>query len=625
MNVAIITNLNGIGLQRDAELLREFLEPLGHRVEYFQFDGFLDDWKKTGVQMDLAIFLEVIPRNMLGLAPIKWAFLNPEWCKPDVIKIANQHMDRIFAKTREAARLFAEAFPGKSYYTGFLTRDQLDTRVHRRRHFLHVGGNSSIRGTQAVVDAWKWSKNGIRINAELHVISSRVSDQDAPSHVHFYQQADESTLKFLQNRCMFHLYPSGTEGWGHALHEAQTVGATILTLAAPPMNEILVAHQIKPVGSRKIHLADVYEVSALDIWTAVKDIGEISPNVYQFGYEQTREEFKTNQATFAKAFTEQLETLKAPAPIVRNVQRVKGAGVEVAFIGNFKADESTENMVRLALEEGLDHSVTLLQENEVNLDAIKSAMATSDMLLWVRTPGWLQVTDPRMTEFLAEQKRPTVSLHLDKFWGIPEREAQIGKLPFWKTEHVYTADGGRGYDFAERGVNHHWMRPAVSEIYCHPGRPWDMYRCDVCFVGAKEYHSEYPFRKKMVEFLEETYRERFRHIEGIRGHALNDVYASARVVVGDCIFAGVPAYWSDRVPETVGRHGLLVHPDIEGLNIPLGGTYLPQNMNSLHYAIDRALQMPNTERFDRIRCGAAHVLKYDTWTIRMKEILDEVL
>src|SRR5207253_727317 len=112
------------------------------------------------------------------------------------------------------------------------------------------------------------------------------------------------------------------------------------------------------------------------------------------------------------------------------------------------------------------------------------------------TPGWLQVPDEEMFKLLEWCKNEgvkTLSIHLDKFWSIPDREFLIGKIPFWKTAYCFTADGSRQEDFAKRGVNHFWMRPAVSEVYCHPGTPREEYHCDVGFVGAKEYHSEYPF------------------------------------------------------------------------------------------------------------------------------------
>jgi len=385
--IAIVTNNNGIGLTRDAELLTAFLEQRGHSVTVVQYDGEVPEQV-----FGLTIFLEVIPRNMLELAPVRWAFLNPEWCKPDIVKSAQRHIDKIFAKTHEAKRIFDEVFPGKAHYTGFLTRDQFEPIIEPKPRFLHIGGNSSFRGTQAVVDAWKWKKDGKGIDAHLIVVSSALKDRPQLPMVTYHDRIDEEELKSYQNECAFHLYPSGTEGFGHAFHEAQSVGAIILTTDAPPMNEIWGAYQIPSVGKTKYNLADVYEVSALDIFDGVNNMlahwhefkcGPFTPFcVAPF----SRKRFLTANEKFKEAFSAHLEQFN-PRPAAPAI-RVKGAGLQIAFIGNFEAEHSTENQIKWALEEGLGHDVEMLQENEVNLAAIRSAMEFSDMLFWVRTPGW---------------------------------------------------------------------------------------------------------------------------------------------------------------------------------------------------------------------------------------------
>lgn len=625
MKIAIVSAIkNGIGLQREYELLRDYLDlELGHQVVGIDHEE-TKDWISMDGSYDLTIFLEVVPRNLLGLSERRWAFLNPEWTKPEMVEIVERSFEKVFAKTHEAERIFEPLFPGRVHYTGFLCRDQYNPNYPRIYTFLHLAGNSLLRGTEAVLDAWRWKKDGEQLAAKLWVVGTAKFSREGfenDDRVMFLDRLDEDELKRTQNMCRYHLLPSGTEGFGHAMHEALSVNAVLITTNAPPMNEIKNAIFVPAERTGKYNLADIYSVNALDIYNAVQVVTEGDISMRASG-EWDRQEFLKGNEFFK---TEMQKHLGSTVKHIERVRRTDGKKT-ITFLGNFEAHESTENMVKWALTERLNIHVETLQENKVNLAAIREAMEWNDLFLWVRTPGWLQVHDTEMIGFLAElatKKIPSVSLHLDKFWGIPSREEKIGVDPFWRTQHVWTADGSRDEDFQKRGVNHHWMRPAVSEEYCHPGRPYDHLRCDVAFVGAKDYHGEYPFRRQLVEFLEQTYGERFKHVTNVRGHELNNVYASAKVVVGDCIFAGTPYYWSDRVPETCGRHGFLIHPAVKGLVVPLP-TYEPQNLESLKEQIDDWLGEELQRRYITKNC-AAYVLKYDTWTVRMDEILTGLL
>ncbi len=43
----------------------------------------------------------------------------------------------------------------------------------------------------------------------------------------------------LQNKCLFHAYPSQAEGFGHCINEAMSCEVVVLTNNAPPMNELV--------------------------------------------------------------------------------------------------------------------------------------------------------------------------------------------------------------------------------------------------------------------------------------------------------------------------------------------------------------------------------------------------
>lgn len=621
MNIGIITNIkSGIGLATEFELLRDHLVALGHQVIGIQFD---EDAPPAIEKepLDLAISLETVCRHLLELAPVNWLFPNPEWTKRHDLDLIGRSFQKILCKTLEGTRIFLELYPHITYYSGFLTRDQFDPSISRRPSFLHIGGNSSFRGTQAVLDAWRWKKNGktlIERGACLFIVSTALGERPEIHGVTYFDRLTSEEIRALQNSSLFHLYPSGTEGFGHALREGMSVNASILTTDAPPMNELKTVHRIGSTGWESYNLARVFEVSALDVYSAVEGMLDM----YREGFrrDDTREEFLQGNERFKSNLAAHLDEFVTRTP---RLQIPGGHGSSrIAFIGNFRASESTENMILWALN-ALGHEVECIQEDLATIRQIHIACRNSDLLLWVRTPGWLKIDDDVMLDLLKTTNTPTASIHLDRFWGIPDREALIGVHPFWKTGTVFTADGGHQLEFEQRSVNHRWMLPAVSEVYIHPGTPRDSYRCDVGFVGARDYHKEYPFRSQLVEFLERTYGPRFKHVTGVRGHELNDVYASMKIVVGDCIFAGAPRYWSDRVPETIGRHGFLLHPEVGSLEVPVA-RYRPQDLNHLHGAIEHWLQDENGRR-EVVKAGVEYIRKYDTWTIRMKEILESIL
>lgn len=301
----------------------------------------------------------------------------------------------------------------------------------------------------------------------------------------------------------------------------------------------------------------------------------------------------------------------------------------IAILGNHACPFSTESELVWTLEH-LGHRVVKLQENAITTDEVVCAVRErgSRLLIWVHTHGWEMIGNISQDKMLNELRSSgikTASFHLDRFWGLnalDQREERIGKHAFWHTDVVFTADGGNDDRFRERGVNHVWLPPAVVEKDCYFGKPQPHFTSPLCFTGADGYHPEHPFRGLMCSRLKEQYGSNFRIYQGIRQAALNDLYASVRVVVGDSCFAGSDRYWSDRVPEVLGRGGFLIFPQTPGLEIPGLVTYRPADINDLickiNYWIDDDHQ---AERKEIVKITQAHVKEHDTYTHRMQFVL----
>lgn len=306
--------------------------------------------------------------------------------------------------------------------------------------------------------------------------------------------------------------------------------------------------------------------------------------------------------------------------------------MNIAVCGNHRVPYCTEQELVWTFQ-SMGHRVIPFQEDASTTDGMLHLCRQGgiSLFVYVHTHGW-KTPGNLSFESLLEQLRffgvTTVSFHLDRYWGLEkgdQRESRVGNHAFWKSEYVFTADGGNDELFQARGVNHHWLPPGVAARHCFIGTKQPQFAADVIFVGARNYHPEYPFRSQLVDWLSATYGNRFRRYNGdcggvVREERLNDLYASAKVVVGDSCFAGAPYYWSDRVPETLGRGGFLLHPKTPGLDIEGLVTFEPGNLLQLKTLIDYYLE--NEESRQALSLKALNdVREHHTYTNRMQTLL----
>lgn len=246
--------------------------------------------------------------------------------------------------------------------------------------------------------------------------------------------------------------------------------------------------------------------------------------------------------------------------------------MRIVYAGDFSQSWHTESHVARDMET-LGHEVVRHQSEFRG--PLLNACADADLLL-------LQANGGLPSEFAASWLRDvealgcaTASYHLDLFVGLP-RADRIDHDVMFRAGTVFTADGDphSAEVFASHGVNHRWLPPAVVSDECVPGRYRAQYEYDVVFVGAENYHEAWPQRRALIERMRAEYGNRF----GLFGHHpptrdlnLNDLFATARVVVGDSLsLPGHSLYTSDRLFETLGRGGVLVYPRIPGIEDAFG-------------------------------------------------------
>jgi hypothetical protein len=245
--------------------------------------------------------------------------------------------------------------------------------------------------------------------------------------------------------------------------------------------------------------------------------------------------------------------------------QVKSPQNKIIYVGNFIPPYSTENDIKKSFE-ALGWEVTTVQESQLTDETVNwiiAAQESYNFILYTRT--WCEV-DKQWRKLLTAKKVPVVSVHLDLYIGL-DRSWDLKNNSFFKSDYVFSADGGHQKEFEDLGINHFHFPPAVLHTSCYLGEKEKRFEHDVIFVGSYRYHSEWPYRPYLINWLKSTYGERFKlYPDGgraIRGDELNRLYNSAKVIVGDSTYS--PNYWSDRIPETLGRGGFLIHPRVPGL------------------------------------------------------------
>lgn len=298
--------------------------------------------------------------------------------------------------------------------------------------------------------------------------------------------------------------------------------------------------------------------------------------------------------------------------------------MKIVFLGNFKVPFSTESHHKWTWE-SMGHTVVPLQEGVATTDQILAACDGADLLQVTHTHGWPTlgtITPEVMMEKIKAKGVPSFSYHLDVYFGLRTldgRESRVGQHWSWKVDHFFSTDGAHEEDYKACGVNHHYLPPGVVAYGCHKGIAQPSQAADIGFVGSIGYHPEYPYRTQMVDVLRKHYGNRFRTYAGLREEPLNNAYASIKVVVGDHCFAGMPRYWSDRLPETCGRGGFLLYPGTIGMTIPTA-TYKAQDSHNLIDMIDYYLAH-EYQRLEIRDVAFEHVKNHDTYTHRLAEVL----
>jgi len=310
--------------------------------------------------------------------------------------------------------------------------------------------------------------------------------------------------------------------------------------------------------------------------------------------------------------------------------------MKITFLGNFGVDFSSESHHVKSLE-SLGHEVIKLQERNTTSELIFEVASRSDLFVWVHTHGWNTpgvLTMRELLKLLKSRNIPTLTYHLDLWFGI-QRQKEMETEDYWNIQHFFTADKNMANWLNKNTpVKGHYLAAGVFDQECYLNQNVNQNK-DVVFVGSRGYHPEWQWRPQLVDWLRETYGQRFFHYGGdgikvVRGHELNMIYAESKVVIGDtlCLNFDYPNYLSDRIFETTGRGGFIIHPYIKGIEdfFEIGKeivTFKFGDFKDLKSKIDYYVENKK-EREEIRRAGSERTKRDHTYLQRWAKILEVI-
>jgi len=290
--------------------------------------------------------------------------------------------------------------------------------------------------------------------------------------------------------------------------------------------------------------------------------------------------------------------------------------LKILYIGNFHPKSVGEPEIANALEK-LGHTVIRHPNTE------RPGTLDADILLFSK------LTFPGHINFLRELKIPRVCWMFDLYWGYRnEKRIEQNKEQLFQADLVLTTDGGNTDKWKKHNINHKCLRQGIAEDVTM-GSPNFATVAEIGFVGTRSPWAGWDYRPALIDWLKATYGTKFKHFGqdgSLRHEDLNDLYATLKIVVGDTVHS--PNYWSNRIYETIGRGGFLIHPLVEGIEKEFTPYkhFIPYNygdMAGLREKINYYLQAD--EEREKIRqAGFEHCHKYHTYTKRARQLIDEL-
>jgi len=394
LTARIIIKDNVGGIVADKDTIKEILENNSFKVEvviYNDVKKSLIGYKKVNIQLfiehtNLEHPLDTFPADQ------SYIFVNQEYIQDwDIDRMLDKTVIPL-CKTHESLKTLRKLDIMNSKYVGFgnnRKNEYVDTITKCPKLFIHIVGSSPMKGTKTLIDTWiqkkmnhllvitannksygntnlfnywkslkpkvktlpdsllqKWEEWKKLTNTNTNTITNQSSlpqfeSIDSCSLYFCNSVVDYNVIQFLQSVADIHMCPSLIEGWGQYIDEGRRAKAVVLTLDAPPMNELIsdrsdsvsgvlvkaskgpTMSQLLPYGWTQYFtknknytkfLYTTYKTTPNDLYNGINRILKMSPEQKrQLGnnaFKQSQKDYETFTKLFTKVILDNIKNNK---------------------------------------------------------------------------------------------------------------------------------------------------------------------------------------------------------------------------------------------------------------------------------------------------------------------------
>ncbi len=310
-SINIIARTNGVGLDRDVDLIHSALTAAGHdvTVSHCRSVSPLRTLFPGKRRFDANIFLERVFPRWFGSAATNLLIPNQERFPRRHLKHLRQ-IDHVLCKSRHAEEIFSR-LGHSTRFIGFTSSDLRDESIRPDyQSFFHLAGRSTLKGTETILKLWanhpQWP--------DLTIVQCKENaPKDVPANVKLITDyIPHEEIKQHLNSHGIHLCPSLSEGWGHYIVEAMSCGAVVVTTDAPPMNELVTPARgvlVPYHHSEPRHLGTNFRVDPDKLEKNIHDLLLMPAEKKVIMGNHARRWFEENDTTFRRNLPQTLEEI----------------------------------------------------------------------------------------------------------------------------------------------------------------------------------------------------------------------------------------------------------------------------------------------------------------------------